>query len=139
MVPLPVAAITCRQTELGGDWCSPRGMCSVRLGSREGSAGASPFRVPPRKCPCLAGLGIPPCPLKAKQKSVSCLCQHGSPHLTRLNARWDLQQIPAEALTNSVNIVFQGNQCSLSQLNGKRLTAQGTLLVSSLEQAAVLV
>lgn len=63
------------------------------------------------------------------------LCQGSFPHLTRLNATWDLQQIPVEALTNSVNIVFQGNQCSLSQLNGKRLTAQGTLLVSGLEQA----
>lgn len=35
-------------------------------------------------------------------------------HLTTLNASWDLQQIPVEALPDSVNIVFQGNQCSLS-------------------------
>lgn len=105
----------------------------IWLGSREGSAGASPSGVTPGQCLCFPGLGASLCPLQARLESAGCLCQHSSPHLTRLNIPRDLQQIPAEALTNSVNIVFQGNQCSLSQLNGKRLTAQGTSLVSSLE------
>lgn len=47
------------------------------------------------------------------------------PPLTGLNAAWDLQQIPAEALTNSVNIVFQGNQCSLSPLKGQEINSSG--------------
>lgn len=54
------------------------------------------------------------------------MCHRGFLHLTTFSVSWDLQQIPVEALTNSVNIVFQGKQRSLSHLHGRRLTAQGT-------------
>lgn len=128
--------LTC-SSSLGSSYLQSWEVPAAHLVGQFCQAGLSgaPFRVAPRKCQCSAALGAPLCPLKARQKCVSCQCQHGSPHLTRLN--WDLQQIPAEALTNSVNIVFQGNQRGLSQLNGERLTAQGTSLVSNLEQAGL--
>lgn len=118
---------------------SPAAAAAVPLGSRAaggralpGRAGRSvPVQGDTREMPLLSWPWHLFVPTESQAKCAS-VCQHSSPLLTRLNARWDLQQIPAEALTNSVNIVFQGNWCSLSQLNGKRLTAQGTSLVSGL-------